>query len=334
MIRDYTNAARLFKLLVMKNYNSILNTQILSALYIIESKSSDVEVKRNAEIGYELLKEIADNKYIIPKSANMLDTAECFKWNRDESAEELLGRQMLEKQKTAERDWNIKNKARPFYQQKIKIVYNSGNEELAETFLRIISSMQSKLNDSSLPAPSKIELKEYKERQEEFEEEGFLVILIGDSSYAKKVYRKAGSNLWTYGKDKNNIGIRIYSEGKKNVILARAIKNKHIDDLLVEAKKWISTNDVQIPDGVESVKFSFLKDLYKDKWKNVSGVDRAATVTTTIIGYPLIVAGQLLECISNGGQEIGNLTSTAKIVTLQYSLAFFQYLEMNEALIL
>ena len=65
-INDTDNAVRLFRQLVNKKYNSEINTQILSGLYIKNIRSFDISIADKAQSGYNELMEYGDPRYILP----------------------------------------------------------------------------------------------------------------------------------------------------------------------------------------------------------------------------------------------------------------------------
>jgi hypothetical protein len=97
---------------------------------------------------------------------------------------------------------------RNFYQKQILIVFTPHYEEIAEYFLGILNENREKL-DMALPAPRKMEIKEYKKKEGDIEESGNHIIMVGDSPEAKKFYKYAKNGTWDY----DNLGMSFVSQG-------------------------------------------------------------------------------------------------------------------------
>lgn len=117
----------------------------------------------------------------------------------------------------------------------------------------------------NLPPVSKCSLKDYKKEENRVEKSGDHIILIGDSPEAKKIYKKANNGRWDY----YNVGIRFVTSGNKTVLLTRQLKNKQIDDFISLAKKINEKHKVNIPEGVETVRASFLKECFEGKFEDL-----------------------------------------------------------------
>ena len=90
-IRDYENAIRLFHVLVNKDYNIEINTQILSGLYIKEMFSGKEDAAKKARLGYKQLPSITDEKYIIPVPPEGTDMSQWSPaWNKEESFDDFV----------------------------------------------------------------------------------------------------------------------------------------------------------------------------------------------------------------------------------------------------
>ncbi len=80
---------------------------------------------------------------------------------------------------------------------------------------------------------------------------------------------------------------------------------------------------------------SFLKEMFKECLEGqvedlASGI---ATVITSVAITPLLVIGQGAENLKMGIQGIINLSKKKELDFLQYCLAFYEYLEYENALI-
>lgn len=90
-IQDDENAVRLFHYLVNEDYNSTLNTQILSGLYIKRMRNNDPRIALTAKVGYKQLHHITDPVNILEIPADHIDL-DSWKphWNREETFDDFL----------------------------------------------------------------------------------------------------------------------------------------------------------------------------------------------------------------------------------------------------
>ena len=333
-IHDEENAIQCFHRLVNKGYNVSINLPILSGLYIKEMRSGDSEREKKAKFGYGQLSNIveeANRKYILaipPRNVNLSSLK--FEWNKEETAEEFIERQEEQKRKEQEKAEEQRKKAFTFYQKPILLVFTSECEGETECFLALLNENREKAG-KNLPPVSKCSLKEYKKKENEIEKSGDHIILIGDSPEAKKIYKKANNGRWDYC----NVGIRFVTSGNKTVLLTRQLKNRQIDDFISFAKKVNEKHKVDVPEDVETVRMSFLKEMFKECLEGqvkdlASGI---AAVITSVAITPLLVIGQGAENLKMGIQGIINLSKKKELDFLQYCLAFYEYLEYENALI-
>lgn len=229
-IRDYENAIRLFHVLVNKDYNIEINTQILSGLYIKEMFSGKEDAAKKARLGYKQLPSITDEKYIIPVPPEGTDMSQWSPaWNKEESFDDFVN--TIEAEQRQEQLAEAKKTARPFYQRPILIVSDSDLETESEYFMAVLNENKNKI-DPSLPDPSRTTPKEYKKHREEYEWKGTHIIFLGKSHDADTLL-KAKNKKW----DHDDIGIRFATLGNKAVVYSGALKNKEIDQLVALAKK-------------------------------------------------------------------------------------------------
>ena len=319
-IRDYENAIRLFHVLVNKDYNIEINTQILSGLYIKEMFSGKEEAVKRARLGYKQLPSITDEKYIIPVPPEGTDMSQWSPaWNKEESFDDFVN--TIEAEQRQEQLAEAKKTARPFYQRPILIVSDSDLETESEYFMAVLNENKNKI-DPSLPTPSRTTPKEYKKHREEYEWKGTHIIFLGKSHDADTLL-KAKNKKW----DHDDIGIRFATLGNKTVVYSGALKNKEIDQLVALAKKY----PVTAPQGVGTISYTFLKDTLGAP--KLDATDTIATALAAIIGSPLLVIGQALEQAENTIQGISNLSARKKMEYLKYCLAILQYLESENALV-
>lgn len=326
-IQDEGNAVRLFRFLVNEDYNAILNTQILSGLYIKRMRDSDPTVSMDARVGYKQLSHITDSKYILEIPDEHIDLSRWKPaWNREEDFEEFVERKKQEQHQDQIKREEKTKQARTFYQKPIRLVYKKEFEDIAEYFLGVINENRENI-DPSLPYASRCDLNEYKKKREEFERQGIHVILVGDSDEAKKLYKNAKNGWWDY----YHLGMRYMSYGNKTVILARSLKNNQINDLILLARNINESHPVKIPANVETVSYSFMKSIFEeaDFSDPTSGI---ATVLATLVMSPLLVLGQAVENIWNSIQFGINLSAAKKLEFLQYCIALYQYLDSENAL--
>lgn len=315
-LQDDENAIRLFHLLVNKDYNAVINTQILSGLYIKRMHDGNPKQAREARIGYTQLPYITDPKNILktpPEGADLSQWKPA--WNRQENFDEFVGRKAEEKRQEKERREEARKKARLFYQQPILLVYSYLFEEVADYFLCVLNENRKKI-DPSLPSPSHCVLKDYIRNREEIERKGTHIIMIGDSSEAKKLYRNTKSGRWDY----YHLGMRYISYGDKTVLLTRTLQNEQINDLISLAKEIEKKHSIKIPSQVKTVSYDFVKELFEEKDDNAAK------------GLPIV--GQILgEVIKNSTQSVQNLAAWKKLELLQYHIAIYKYLESEQAIV-
>lgn len=219
-------------------------------------------------------------------------------------------------------DYNV----RIFYQKPICLVYTSALEDEAEYFLGVLNEEIKKEQNSSLPSPSRCELKNYERKREQLEREGFRIIMLGDSQEARKLYKYAKNGNWDYC----NLGIKYVSHGNKTVILAEDVKNEEIDDLILLAKEVDQHHSIKIPSDVASVKYTFLKDCFEGGF--VTPEEAAIHVVAGALFSPLLLIGQVCEHIVNGIQTGQNFAATKDLRFLQYCIAIYKYLESENAI--
>lgn len=119
-IQDEENAVRLFHYLVNEDYNSTLNTQILSGLYIKRMRNCDPRVSMTAKVGYKQLPHITDPINILEIPAEHIDLDNWKpQWNREETFDDFL-EQEKEGKETAKKLLSI------------VLVYTDDFRELAE----------------------------------------------------------------------------------------------------------------------------------------------------------------------------------------------------------
>ena len=329
-ISDYDSAAKIFQHLVDKNYNLSVNLQILSMLYIKAMHSDNPEIANKAKFNYNLLKDINSkeySKFILSAPNEQADLSHWEpEWNRDEVIERQI-REEIEKQKQEKQQREeAKRKAVIFYKVPIKVVYTKGLEDVSEYFLGVLNENRNKV-DSRLPAPCQCEIKEYLKNRGEFECMGAHIIMIGDSSEAKKLYKNAKKGRWDYYK----LGMRYITYGNKTVLLTRKLKNEQIDELIGLANEIKEKHPIKIPSGVESVQYTFFKELFEGQFD--TPLDIVTGALATIITAPLLAVGQQLEFISNSIQGIKNKTAEKKLEFLQYCIAIYHYLNSENAII-
>lgn len=323
-IRDYANATRLFHVLVNKDYNSEINTQILSGLYIKDMFSGIEKAERAARLAYKQLPSITEEKYILPIPPAGTDLSQWSPdWNKEESFDDFAERTVQEKQNEKKRLEESKKKARAFYQCPILIVSDSDLDTESEYFLGVLNENRNKI-DPALPAPSHTTLKNFKKNREEYERKGTHIVFLGKSREADTLF-KAKNKIWDY----DNIGLHYATLGNKTIIGTRAIKNKEIDRLIALANDIGKKHSIVAPDDVGTVRWSFLKETVVDNWED----DKVATILASIVAAPLLVVGQALEGTANGIQSISNLSAKKQLEYVQYCLAILKYLESENALV-
>ena len=324
-IGDYENAIRVFLYLVNNNYNAIINTQILSGLYIKMMRNPDQVISYKASTGYRMLRNITDPANILPIPDDSIELSDWRpEWNKEESFEEFLERQKEDEKKEKEKNEETRKKARSFYQKSILLVYNNGEDGIAEYFLGILNDNRKNI-DESLPSSSRMEINEYKQNRVNIEQKNTHIILLGDSDEAKNLYKNANDERWDY----DNLGMHFVSSGNKTVILLRNLKNKDIDNLVTLAREVNNKHSVKIPSNVETVT-SFFNEIYNDG--NNEASDVIAKIIGSIIMAPLLAVGALLQGTLNGIQTVQNIYAKKDLEFLRYSIVIYEYLERENAL--
>ena len=328
-IKDYDNAIKYFAQLVNQDYNCDINTQILSGLYIQKILSKDSKAEE-AELGYNQLKYILkdeDKQFILPLPPEGTDF-ESWKpaWNKSETFEEYIDNQAEQKKQDNKKMEEAKKNATPFYQKPIILVFKSSLTEDAEYMKGVIEQYRNKV-DSSLPSVTLCEYKEYERNRVEKENSGSRIILIGDSIIASKFVKTVNDNKFDY----DYCGIKYVTSGNKSVIIASPPKNSELDKLILLARKINERHPVKIPDGVESINFSFLKEIFESNIYDVESF--IVTILAAIIGAPLLALGQLAENLGNSIQFFENVGAKKKIEFLQYCVGLYLFLESNNAII-
>lgn len=325
-IGDENNAMRLFHYLVNSDYNSEINTQILSGLYIKRMRSSDIAIASEAERDYRELKNITNPRFILPIPNESVDIKGWKpEWNREESFDDFIEKTKKEETEKKEESEEKRKKARLFYQQPHIIVYNSGYENIAEYFLGILNENRSQIDDR-LPAPSRMHIKEYKKNRVELEQKGVHIIMLGDSDEAKSFYKNTKNGRWDY----YNLGMRFMSYGNKTVILIRPLKNRDIDALIKLAREVNKRHKVKIPSDVATVT-GFFEEMFSSVTSDT--VDVIAAIIASIIGSPLLVVGAGLKGIINVTQTVQNSFSMKDLGFLRYSIAIYEYLDRQDAIL-
>lgn len=322
-IKDYENARRLFHLLVNREYNSEINTQILSGLYIREMLTGTEDDSKLAKLNYKELPHITRKEFILPLPPEGTKLEEWTPdWNKGESLEDLTARLEQEKIKEKRHIEEAKKRARTFYQKSILVVSENDTDLKAEYLIGLLNETKNMI-DPSLPSPIRVTLKAYLKDRTSYESRGMHTILLGDSLESKKLHKVANNGRWDY----DNYGLRFVSFGDKTVISVRPLRNKEINGFikLAEEISQKQKREIGIPQDVKTIEFNFLKDTFGSfDWINV---------LTGIIAFPLVVLGQSLENTSNGIQAAKNLSAKQKLTLLQYYMATIKYLESQHALI-
>lgn len=327
-IGDEENAIRLFHDLVNSGYNSVLNTQILSGLYIKAMRNPDKWKAKNAKEEYRELKNYTNNPECILSIPD--DTIDLNDWKPDWSREENFD-DFIEKQKENESKQKIKNeedrkKARLFYQRPILVVYNDRDEKIADYFWDRLNENRGNIGDDNLPFPMRMGKKEYAKKIQDIQQKGTHVIMLGDSKKAKNLYER--SDRWDY----DELGMRFVSNESKTetVILIRQLENREINDLIALAKEVNKKHPVKIPEGVETVT-GFFEEVFGDVDRH-DATDVIATIITSIVCSPLLVIGEGVKGILNTMQGVQNAFSMKDLDFLRYSIAIYEYLERENAL--
>ena len=322
-IKDYENARRLFHLLVNREYNSEINTQILSGLYIREMLTGTEADSKLAKLNYKELPHITRKEFILPLPPEGTKLEDWTPdWNKDESLEDLTARLEQEKIKEKRHIEEAKKRARTFYQKSILVVSENDTDLKAEYLIGLLNETKNMI-DPSLPSPIRVTLKAYLKDRTSYESRGMHTILLGDSLESKKLHKVANNGRWDY----DNYGLRFVSFGDKTVISVRPLRNKEINGFikLAEEISQKQKREINIPQDVKTIEFNFLKDTFGSfDWINV---------LTGIIAFPLVVLGQSLENTLNGIQAAQNLSAKQKLTLLKYCMATIKYLESQHALI-
>lgn len=166
-------------------------------------------------------------------------------------------------------------------------------------------------------------MKTYLKDRTDYESKGMYIIMLGDSRESKKLHKVANNGHWDY----DNHGLRFVSFGNKAAISVRDLKNKEIDSFIELAKETAQKHKIIIPQNVETVKFTFMKEAFSGP------EDGIVKVLAGIVGFPLIVVGQTLENVGNSWQAVENMSAKKKLTYLQYCMAIIKYLESQHALI-
>ena len=328
-IQDYNNAIKYFAQLVNKHYNCDINTQILSGLYIRQILSGDSRAKQ-ARMEYNQLSYILDDEdkqFIIPLPLEGTKIEEWKPaWNKAKTYEEYVDEQASEKKQEYRRIKELKDKARIFYQKPITLIYKPSLSEVAEYMKAVIESYRDKV-DSSLPSVSLCGYKDYERNRVEKENNGGRFILIGDSVIATKFIKNINNNEFDFDK----YGIRYAVNESKSLIIASPPKNSELDGLICLAKEINERHPIKIPDDIESINFSFMKEMFEGTFDDVESF--VVRVLASIVGFPLLVLGQTAENLLNIVQFAKNTGAKKKIEFLQYCVGLYLFLESNNAVI-
>lgn len=338
-IEDYDNAVRVFHKLVIDSYNLSINVQILSGLYIKQIYSTNISQTIAIETAQKRYRELPGivekgyEKYILKCPPQGTDLSKWKpEWNKEESFDEFCEQEIRKQQKQEEKE----KKARKFYGKKIFLVYQSACENVARYFMEILEENRGKLQDSDyLPHASMIELKEYKKKSNEYEQNGAHIIMLGDSYETKKLYDmylNLKGKRWD-SEECYDLGIRYISYNTKTILLVRPLKDEKIDDLLSLANTIFENRPISIPQKVNSVKYAFLNDFFKKNPFFKKEGKEMADALTLVTEAPFIVLGQLKELVENGIQWGINLSAYKGLEFLQYCVAIYKYLESKNAIV-
>ena len=324
-IQDYDNAIRYFSQLVNQEYNCDINTQILCGLYIQEILRNGEKAKE-ARFGYSQLKYILkeeNQQFIIPlppEGTKLEDWEQ--EWNKSETYEDYAVSQAEIKEQKQRKE----EAAKVFFQKPIILVYKPALSEVAEYMKGVIEDYRDRVN-RSLPSVSLCGYKEYARNRVEIENSGHRIILIGDSSIAKRFVKNVNNNEFDY----DVCGVQYVTKGNKTLIVASVPKNSELDDLIRLARIIDSRHSVKIPDNVESINFSFMKEMFDGTFDDEESL--IVKVLATIIGSPLLIIGQTIESLFNIHQFAQNAASKKKIEFLQYCVGLYLFLESKDAII-
>ena len=325
-IKDYDNATRLFHNLVNAGYNIGINTQILSGLYIKAMRSEDLEKAKAAKMSYNELPNITEPKFILSIPDESVDINQWnAPWNKtnseDEDKEELLEKQRKVKIKVEE----SKKLAWLFYQKPpIVIVFDDDYEEIANYFLQVLNESRNNVRGITTPAPVLCKHSEYKKNRENYERNGYRIYFIGESKEAKKLYKSL--DKW----DMEELGLKYVTLGNKIVLIAEELENDFINEFISLARKINKKHSVKIPEGVETAKLTFLKEILEDMGEDTTA--RVISILTMVIMSPLIAAGQMLDTLTYGKQKVINFFKRKDLVLLQYCVLIYMYLDRQNAL--
>ncbi len=117
-------------------------------------------------------------------------------------------------------------------------------------------------------------------------------------------------------------GMRFGEEGIQYIIDAVPLKNKDLDTFIALVNEHKSRlNGRTVSSSVESVRLSFLKDIFCDN------TPTAANVAVGILASPLLILGQLAELGAAGTQKLVNRSNKNDLLLVQYVLATAFFLE-------
>ena len=317
-IGDLENATRLFLRLVSNDYSIDLNTQVLSALYIKTMKAADEAEAKAAKMAYKELKNITDEKYILP-----IPSEELNDWNPEWNKEndDFIKEQMDKSFERKEEDEELKKKASAFYRQPTVVIYDK-RKVVAEYLVALLNDNKDRI-DKSLPPAKSMNIKDYKRNKTELEERGIRIILLGHSDEAKNIHKATNNGKWDFYK----YGMRFVSGGNKTVMCLKAIEIGKMNDFIKYAEGLPKDCIAPIPSEVGGT-HSLLREVFKD-----NNVDDPASVLATITMAPLLIGGEAVVQMLNGAQLVANGVSQEKIDFLRYSIMIYTYLKRHNALI-
>jgi len=329
-IADEENAVRLFHRLVNESYNTEINVQILSGLYIKRMRNPDTVIAHLARVGYLQLPEIVDykhKKYILENPTEIDDLSNWKPvWNREDDFEEFIAQKKQEHHAEKIQREETRKKASTFYKRPIKLVCKSQHRDIAEHFVGVLNENMTNIG-TSFQSATWMDLKEYQNKRQEIDGQGYHVILLGDSDEAKRLYKTAKNGRWDY----YHLGMRFVSYGNKTVLLARKIKNEQIDDLIRLAREKAEKYIIKIPRNAKTINYSFAQHFYEEK---IVGSENAFKhILATIIYSPQFLFGQATENAKNTVQFAKNILSFEQLEFLQYRIAIYEYLNSENALI-
>lgn len=323
----YDDAIRLFRHLVSTHYNTAINTQILSALYIKKIVSNDPR-REDYRMEYEELPSMVEDykDYImeLPSQGNDLSEWEP-EWNKGKSAEELLAEEEKKASDKKKENDRRKSKAFNYYREKpICLVYNEDTEKIVEDILAIMQNNYEKIKMGNTGCSICTKnLESYKKEKSDLEKNDYRMIFIGDSDEAKKIYNSTRKAKW----DENKYGMRYVTKGNKTVLVVRDLRNWEIDKFVYFAKEARKKypNEVFPDSDAKTVKYTFLKKVFEDS------VDDAASLVGNVIAgvvlSPLLIVGQALETFSNVVQKGVNFSEKKELENLRYRITACLYLD-------